>query len=149
VPRLACGLQRTGDMKPWVIALTEPVVVALDLVALLVVVLGSLEALYSLPLQVLRGTSGHERRAAWLRFARWLVAALTFQLAADIVESSISRGWEDIGRLAAVAMIRTFLNFFLDRDVEELRQRQSEAAATATASEPIPVPAATDQRSIA
>jgi uncharacterized membrane protein len=29
--------------------------------------------------------SGHERRDVWLRYARWLVAALTFQLAADII----------------------------------------------------------------
>jgi uncharacterized membrane protein len=135
-------------MQPWVVTLTEPVIVALDLVALFVVVLGSLQALLALPRQLISGTPGHVKRAAWLRYARWLVAALTFQLAADIVDSSISRGWEDIARLGVVALIRTFLNFFLDRDVEELRQRQAESA-TASTNEPPAVPRATEQRSIA
>jgi uncharacterized membrane protein len=136
-------------MKPWVVALTEPAIVALDLIALLVVAIGSVEALLDLPRQLRASTPGHEKRAAWLRYARWLVAALTFQLAADIVESSISRGWEDIARLGAVALIRTFLNFFLDRDLEEVRARQSELQLATPTRESTIVPKATERRTIA
>ena len=70
---------------------------------------------------MLGSPSGHERREVWLRYARWLVAGLTFQLAADITETSITTDWTAIGRIAAVAVIRTFLNHFLDRDLEEVR----------------------------
>ena len=59
----------------------------------------------------------------WLDYARWLVAALTVQLGADIVESAAAPSWEGIARLGAIAAIRTFLNFFLARDLHELRQR--------------------------
>ena len=52
------------------------------------------------------------------------MAALTFQLAADIIESSIAPTWESIGQLGAVAVIRTFLNYFLERDLNETRERQ-------------------------
>jgi uncharacterized membrane protein len=55
-----------------------------------------------------------------------LVAALSLQLAADIIESSISESWEAIGRLGAIALIRTFLDYFLGRDVDEIRERQQE-----------------------
>jgi uncharacterized membrane protein len=72
--------------------------------------------------------SGHERRDVWLRYTRWLVAGLTFQLAADIIETSISTGWESVGRLAAIAVIRTFLNYFLERDLSEVRERQGVTA---------------------
>jgi uncharacterized membrane protein len=65
-------------------------------------------------------------------FARWLVAGLTFQLAADIVETSISTSWEAIARVAAVAAIRTFLNYFLERDLAELRSGQQGADARST-----------------
>jgi uncharacterized membrane protein len=58
------------------------------------------------------------KRDVWLRFARWLVAGLTFQLAADIVHTAVAPTWDDIGRLAAVAVIRTFITFFLDHDME-------------------------------
>ena len=59
------------------------------------------------------------RRAAWLILARWLVLSLEIMLAADIVRSAISPSWDDIGQLAAIAVIRTFLNYFLERDLEE------------------------------
>jgi uncharacterized membrane protein len=67
----------------------------------------------------------HASRAVWLRYARWLVAGLTFQLAADILETAIAPTWQDIGQLAAIAVIRTFLNFFLERDLQEALQRQT------------------------
>jgi uncharacterized membrane protein len=65
-----------------------------------------------------------DKRAVWLEFARWLTAGLTFQLAADIVETTVAPTWDQIGRVAAIAVIRTFLTFFLDRDVAEIRERQ-------------------------
>jgi uncharacterized membrane protein len=57
------------------------------------------------------------------------VAGLTFQLAADIVHTAIAPTWDDIGRLGAIAVIRTFLSYFLERDVEEVRRRQHPAGA--------------------
>jgi uncharacterized membrane protein len=59
-----------------------------------------------------------------MRYARWLVAGLTLQLAADIVDTAIAPSWDEIGKLAAIAAIRTFLNFFLERDMDEVRERQ-------------------------
>ena len=55
----------------------------------------------------------------WLRFGMWLLLGLEFELAADIVRSVISPTWQDIGQLGAIAVIRTFLNFFLERDLEK------------------------------
>jgi uncharacterized membrane protein len=57
-----------------------------------------------------------------MRLARWLIAGLTFQLAADIIETSVAPSWDEIGQLAAIAVIRTFLNFFLDRDQREMAE---------------------------
>jgi uncharacterized membrane protein len=65
-------------------------------------------------------------RDGYLDYARWLIAGLTFLLAADIVETAIAPTWEDIGRLAAIAAIRTFLNFFLERDIIEARKIRDE-----------------------
>jgi uncharacterized membrane protein len=59
-----------------------------------------------------------------LRFARYLVLALEFQLAADILSTAIAPTWESIGRLAAIAAIRTVLNYFLDREMKEERGRE-------------------------
>ncbi len=48
-----------------------------------------------------------------LAFARHLALALEFQLAADILSTAIAPSWDRIGKLAAIAVIRTSLNYFL------------------------------------
>jgi uncharacterized membrane protein len=48
----------------------------------------------------------------------WLLFGLVFELAADIIGSIISPSWLEIGQLAAIGAIRTFLNYFLEKDLE-------------------------------
>ena len=56
---------------------------------------------------------------ARLGLARFLSLALELQLGADIIGTAMSPTWEQIGELAAIAVIRTGLNFFLSREIEE------------------------------
>jgi uncharacterized membrane protein len=109
-------------MKEWLVAITEPTIVFIDGVAWLLIVIGTLQTLVGVVGLFVPGSSHQRRREVWLNYARWLVAALTFQLAADIIETSISTDWEAIARLGAIAAIRTFLDFFLERDVGEVRE---------------------------
>ncbi len=55
------------------------------------------------------------------------MGGLTFQLAADILETSIAPTWDEIGRVGAIAVIRTFLNFFLERDLAEVERHEAES----------------------
>jgi uncharacterized membrane protein len=88
-------------------------------VSILIIGLGGLEAAFRVLWPVLRRqVSQGLRRAAWLSFARWLVLGLEFMLAADIVRTVIEPDWADLGQLGAIAVIRTFLNYFLERDLE-------------------------------
>ncbi|MBL8575656.1 MAG: DUF1622 domain-containing protein [Mesorhizobium sp.] len=108
--------------------LTEGSILLIDFMALVIVVFGTVEAFISAGRAAFleRKPQYHQ---IWLRYARWLVAALTFQLAADIIESAMTPTWEDIGRLAAIAVIRTFLNYFLGRDLaEEVAEAEKEDA---------------------
>ena len=50
---------------------------------------------------------------------RYLALALEFQLGADILSTAITPSWDQIGKLAAVATIRTGLNYFLRREMME------------------------------
>lgn len=97
----------------------------IEAIAIAIIAIGAVEAVIAIARLAVRPDSTHEdRRAIWLNFARWLVAGLTFQLAADVVNTSFTQTWEEIGRLAAIAAIRTFLSYFLDREVEDTRERQ-------------------------
>ena len=54
-----------------------------------------------------------------LAFARYLTQALELQLAADILSTSVAPTWDRIGKLAAIAVIRTALNYFLSRELKD------------------------------
>lgn len=57
-----------------------------------------------------------------LLLARYLALALEFQLGADILSTAIAPSWDQIGKLGAIAVIRTTLNFFLTREMREERE---------------------------
>ncbi|UCA12911.1 DUF1622 domain-containing protein [Aeromonas enteropelogenes] len=59
-----------------------------------------------------------------LCFGSWLILALEFQLAADILATTIAPSQEELIRLAVIAVIRTFLNYFLGKELEEQRKQQ-------------------------
>ena len=60
------------------------------------------------------------------RFGRALALALEFQLGADILATAVSPSFESLGKLAAIAVIRTFLNYFLAQELEELKHEEEE-----------------------
>lgn len=55
--------------------------------------------------------------ATRLILARHLALALEFELGADILGTAVSPTWDQIGKLGAVAVIRTGLNYFLMREM--------------------------------
>jgi uncharacterized membrane protein len=64
-----------------------------------------------------------------LRFGVWLALALEFQLGADILATTITPTTSALVRLGAIAVIRTFLNYFLNQELEKefkLRQKSGE-----------------------
>ena len=60
--------------------------------------------------------------AARLTFGGWIALALEFQLGADVVQTTISREASALIQLGAVALVRTFLNYFLGLELKEKDQ---------------------------
>jgi uncharacterized membrane protein len=63
-----------------------------------------------------------------LSLGRSLALALEFELGADILKTAVAPTWNEIGQLAAIAVLRTALNYFLERELESAQQRRPEAA---------------------
>lgn len=53
-----------------------------------------------------------------IKFGMWLALALEFQLGADILATTITPTLESLAKLALIAVIRTFLNYFLSKELE-------------------------------
>jgi uncharacterized membrane protein len=58
-----------------------------------------------------------------LLLGRYLALGIEFTLGADILATAVSPSWDDIGQLAAIAGIRTALNFFLARELSSAPAR--------------------------
>jgi uncharacterized membrane protein len=111
-------------MKDWLTVIALNLVMIIQIMALLVVAFGTIQAfVHSLRAMVNPSVAGHRFEIGYIQYARWLIAGLTFQLAADIIQTSFAPSWDEIGQLASIAVIRAFVNFFLERDMEEQEKR--------------------------
>jgi uncharacterized membrane protein len=120
-------------MQEWMAIVSEYAILVIDAIALVIIVFGTLQAAVAVARGMFSPYDAPQRRAIWLNYAHWLIAGLTFQLAADIIETAITTEWEAIGRVAAIAVIRTFLNYFLERDLSDVREVQAESKTERTA----------------
>ena len=63
-----------------------------------------------------------------LKLGRWLAVALEFELAADILRTAVAPTWNEIGQLAAIAVLRTALNYFLQQEIDKAESRRKRPA---------------------
>ena len=110
-------------MEEWLGQVATHVALVIEMMAIFVIAAGTVEAFIAAAASVLARAEIKRFREIWMRYARWLVAGLTFMLAADLVDTAIAPTWDDIGKLAAIAAIRTALNYFLERDMREVEVR--------------------------
>jgi uncharacterized membrane protein len=59
-----------------------------------------------------------------IRLGSWFALGLEFQLGADILATTIAPTFEELGKLALLALIRTFLNYFLRQELESEKLKQ-------------------------
>lgn len=103
---------------------------AIQLCAAVLIGLAAAQAVSSLLIVFLRrGSMESAIEDVRLRLGRWLVLALEFQVAADILRTAVAPTWDEIGQLAAIIALRTVLNYFLQMEIEKSApKRRSESA---------------------
>lgn len=91
----------------------------LETISVICVVIGLVKTLIAL-LQLKGG------RNARYCFGDWLATALEFQLAADILLTTVDPDLNSLIKLGIIAVIRTFLNYFLSKELEHKMQAEKE-----------------------
>jgi|HubBroStandDraft_6_1064221.scaffolds.fasta_scaffold49682_3 uncharacterized membrane protein len=114
------GLRRFWTMDELIRSGSTYIALGAEAVAAAAIAYGTIEALVGLGLTLVGKNSIVGRRGVRTRFGIWLLLGLEFELAADIVRTAIAPSWTDIGQLAAIAVIRTALNYFLEAEIETL-----------------------------
>jgi uncharacterized membrane protein len=98
----------------------ELVEVVLNAISLILIVVGVIASFAKSIRERHRIPANHPRHTYFrMMFGGWLVVALEFQLAADIVGTIVSPTNAHLIQLGAVALIRTFLNYFLNKELNE------------------------------
>jgi uncharacterized membrane protein len=128
-------------MEDFVKALTLHLASATEAAAALVIALAIIESVIRSLLTFARNSGDpdiHDRNRdvkeeVRLRLGRWLALALEFELAADILRTAVAPTWNEIGQLAAIIVLRTALNYFLQREIETSRVRGPMRAPAAAA----------------
>jgi uncharacterized membrane protein len=104
------------------------IALAIEAAAVIVVSYGAVQALAGVVASAFSRVADEMRgREIWLRFATWILLALEFALAADLVRTAVAPTWDDISKLAVIATIRTMLNYFLAKDIAEFDRAQESA----------------------
>ncbi len=97
--------------------------------AAVIIAYGAVEAgIRVLNLLITRKNMQFSKEDIRLNLGQWLTLALEFELAADILRTAVAPSWNDIGQLAAIIVIRTTLNYFLQKELEKAEARRGEPA---------------------
>lgn len=108
-------------VEPTIINLVSWLKLFIELTGAIIISIGVFLALYEF-FRVLVSKENEGYTKIRLLLARYLALALEFQLGADILSTAISPSWDQIGKLGVIAVIRTALNYFLSREMEQERE---------------------------
>jgi uncharacterized membrane protein len=112
--------------KSWTIILASLVEASAGLVIALAAIQATFRALklfFNRNIPDREDTKTHVR----LSLGRWLALALEFELAADILRTAVAPTWTEIGQLAAIVILRTALNYFLQREIDQAAEKNDHA----------------------
>lgn len=102
------------------------IVLVIESLGALIIAIGVLIALVLLARALLRPTEPASFTRVRLVLGSYLVLGLEFQLAADILKTAVAPTFTEIGQLAAIAAIRTLLNYFLTKEIQSERAELAE-----------------------
>ena len=106
--------------EQWVIDAVQWLKLGVEVVGAVAIGIGVVIAAY-LFIRALVTHQSSDFTAIRLVLARYLALALEFQLGADILSTAIAPRWGQIGKLGAIAIIRTALNYFLSKELDTER----------------------------
>jgi len=115
-------------MKDVAEAITKHLSSTVEILAAIVIGVSLLKFLYKYVKNIFSPNDGQINQAIRIQFGSSLTVALELLLAADILATAIAPTWDDIGKLAAIAVLRTALNYFLERELRTSEEDPAKAA---------------------
>ncbi len=95
---------------------------AVEILSVLIIGAGVLQVLWDYGLSFIKLDYEISREAIRVRFGSSVAVALELMLGADVLATAVAPSWDELGKLAAIAIIRTALNYFLERELKHIKE---------------------------
>jgi uncharacterized membrane protein len=101
----------------------------IEILAAIVIGLSLLQFLYWYVISFFKPNVETINQRLRIKFGSSLTIALELLLGADILATAIAPTWDEIGKLAAIAALRTALNYFLERELVSFHEKEDASKA--------------------
>lgn len=105
-------------MKDWAEIITKHLSSFVEVLAAIVIGVALIQFIIRYVANFTKPHVEEQNQNVRIQFGSSLTIALELLLAADILATAIAPTWDDIGKLAAIATLRTALNYFLERELK-------------------------------
>lgn len=106
-------------MEEIIYSITDYLRLITETISIIIVITGVGVTVYNIIVRTFLMDNGDYFNEIRVIFSRYLVLGLEFLLASDLLGTAIKSSWSQIGQVAVIALIRTFLNYFLLREAKE------------------------------
>ena len=113
------------NLEAWAKSFAHYLSIIVEVVAAMVIAVSLLRFIWGYGKRVFIKDQSESNRRLRVTFGSSLAIALELLLAADILETAIAPTWDEIGKLAAIAAIRTALNYFLERELQQIAKEDA------------------------
>lgn len=94
---------------------------AAEILAAIIIGIAVLKVFFHLATRLHPSNKKISKEEIRIRFGSSVAVSLELLLGADVLATAIAPSWDDIGKLAAIAILRTALNYFLDKELHQVQ----------------------------
>jgi uncharacterized membrane protein len=116
-----------NPLEPWLKLIVGYLAIAAEIAAALVIGLAVLRAIFVYLRQLLGPPSHGATESVRLQLGRALTLGLEFTVASDILRTAVAPTRQDILNLGAIVLLRTLLNYFLEREIRQAETNRQES----------------------
>jgi uncharacterized membrane protein len=92
---------------------------AAEILAAIIIGIALLKVIFNLGTRLHPSNKKISKEEIRVKFGSSVAVSLELLLGADVLATAIAPSWDDIGKLAAIAILRTALNYFLDKELKQ------------------------------
>lgn len=121
------GESLASPLESWLKVIAGYLAAAAEIAAAVVIGLGVIRGIWDYLRQLLSRSRHHvdATEGIRLKLGRVLAVGLEFTVASDILRTAVAPTRQDILNLGAIVMLRTLLNYFLEREIRQGEQHRS------------------------